>query len=92
MHWSEVKEEAEECQISAVPLGVETSQVFKKEDTDGQDPSFETVSDVHGVAEQERGPKGKVSSSSTLCKHLCKARSYTPYKSRLLPGAVSYCF
>uniref|UniRef100_A0A4W5QTS7 C2H2-type domain-containing protein n=1 Tax=Hucho hucho TaxID=62062 RepID=A0A4W5QTS7_9TELE len=58
LHWSEVKEEAEECPISAVSLGVETSQVCPKEDPDEQDPSFDTVSDIHGVTEQERGHKG----------------------------------
>ncbi|XP_064845606.1 zinc finger protein 774-like isoform X1 [Oncorhynchus masou masou] len=78
LHWSEVKEEAEECQISAVPLGVETSQVFKKEDTDGQDPSFETVSDVHGVTEQERGPKGKVLPSPAPVKEESEECSLLP--------------
>ncbi|CAB1324221.1 unnamed protein product, partial [Coregonus sp. 'balchen'] len=58
LHWSEVKEEAEESQISAVSLGVETSQVCTKDDPDEQDPSFDTVSDIHGVTEQERGHKG----------------------------------
>ncbi|XP_064791543.1 zinc finger and BTB domain-containing protein 17-like isoform X2 [Oncorhynchus masou masou] len=58
LHWSEVKEEAEECPISAVLLGVETSQVCQKEDPDEQDPSFDTVSDIHGVTEQECGHKG----------------------------------
>ncbi|XP_055717063.1 zinc finger protein 266-like isoform X1 [Salvelinus fontinalis] len=56
--WSEVKEEAEECPISAVSLGVETSQVCQKEDPDEQGPSFDTVSDIHGVTEQECGHKG----------------------------------
>nr|XP_046156680.1 zinc finger protein 449-like isoform X1 [Oncorhynchus gorbuscha] len=55
LHWSEVKEEAEEFPISAVSLGVETSQVCQKEDPDEQDPSFDTVSDMHGVTEQECG-------------------------------------
>ncbi|XP_041695184.1 zinc finger protein 431-like isoform X2 [Coregonus clupeaformis] len=58
LHWSEVKEEVEECPISAVSLGVETSQVCPKEDSDEQDPSFDTVSDIHGVTEQECGHKG----------------------------------
>ncbi|XP_052314552.1 histone-lysine N-methyltransferase PRDM9-like isoform X5 [Oncorhynchus keta] len=58
LHWSEVKEEAEECPISAVSLGVETSQVCPKEDPDEQDPSFDTVSDIYGVTEQEHGHKG----------------------------------
>ncbi|XP_038857859.1 uncharacterized protein LOC120054499 isoform X2 [Salvelinus namaycush] len=58
LHWSEVKEEAEECPISAVSLGVETSQVCLKVDPDEQDPSFSTVSDIYGVTEQERGHKG----------------------------------
>ncbi|CAB1324223.1 unnamed protein product, partial [Coregonus sp. 'balchen'] len=58
LHWRQVKEEAKELQISAVPLGVETSQVFQNEDPDEQDPSFDPVSDIHGVTEQECGHKG----------------------------------
>ncbi|KAM9478531.1 piggyBac transposable element-derived protein 2-like isoform 3-T3 [Salvelinus alpinus] len=59
LHWRQVKEEAEECEIqqsqgSAVSLGVEMSQVCLKEDPIEQDPSFDTVSDIHGVTEQER--------------------------------------
>uniref|UniRef100_A0A4W5R0G1 PiggyBac transposable element-derived protein domain-containing protein n=1 Tax=Hucho hucho TaxID=62062 RepID=A0A4W5R0G1_9TELE len=59
LHWRQVKEEAEECEIqqtqgSAVSLGVEMSQVCLKEDPNEQDPSFDTVSDTHGVTEQER--------------------------------------
>ncbi|XP_035639073.1 piggyBac transposable element-derived protein 2-like isoform X4 [Oncorhynchus keta] len=59
LHWRQVKEEAEECEIqqsqgSAVSLGVEISQVCLKEDPIEQDPSFDTVSDIHGVTEQER--------------------------------------
>ncbi|XP_064865147.1 piggyBac transposable element-derived protein 2-like isoform X3 [Oncorhynchus nerka] len=58
LHWRQVKEEAEECEIqqsqgSAVSLGVEISQVCLKEDPIEQDPSFDTVSDIHGVTEQE---------------------------------------
>lgn len=81
LHWSEVKEEAEECPISAVSLGVETSQVCLKEDPDEQDPSFDTVSDTYGVTDQERGHKGmtylkvKVCSYSTFCKPTYKAQS-----------------
>ncbi|XP_020354803.1 piggyBac transposable element-derived protein 2-like isoform X3 [Oncorhynchus kisutch] len=59
LHWRQGKEEAEECEIqqsqgSAVSLGVEISQVCLKEDPIEQDPSFDTVSDIHGVTEQER--------------------------------------
>ncbi|XP_045543558.1 uncharacterized protein isoform X3 [Salmo salar] len=57
LHWRQVKEEADELQISAVSLGVETSQVCQNEDPDEQDTSFNPLSDIHGVTEQEGGHK-----------------------------------
>nr|XP_023859975.1 uncharacterized protein LOC111975690 isoform X3 [Salvelinus alpinus] len=57
LHWRQVKEEADELQISTVPLRVEKSQVCQNEDSDEQDTSFDPLSDIHVVTEQECGHK-----------------------------------
>uniref|UniRef100_A0AAY5KCN7 C2H2-type domain-containing protein n=1 Tax=Esox lucius TaxID=8010 RepID=A0AAY5KCN7_ESOLU len=89
LHWSDVKEEAEECEIqqrqrAAVSLGFEMSQVSQKKDPNEQGPSFTTDSDIHVVPKKEDGHKDtkylrvKVLRSPVLVKMESEECSFQP--------------